>query len=74
MGIGDWTQSPIPINIILVLSTKISHSYRLENFLFTTTYLFKIKSLFAKYTKIKNLNLNNNINELLSNDLFDSLI
>ncbi len=32
-----------------------------------------MKSLFANYTKIKNLNLNNTKNELLSNDLFDSL-
>ena len=32
-----------------------------------------MKSLFANYSNIKNLNINNIINELLSNDLFDSL-
>ena len=64
----------IPIYLIQCNSYLLkSHSYILENFLFTTTYLFKMKSLFANYTKIKNLNLNNNINKLLSNDLFDSL-
>ena len=50
-----------------------SHTYILEQFLYTTVYLFQMKSIFANFTDLMEINIDNIVNESLSYDLYDSL-
>ncbi len=50
-----------------------SHTYILEQFLYTTVYLFQMKSIFSNFTDLLELNVENIVNESLSYDLYDSL-
>ena len=49
LGIGDWAQSPIPINL-----SKFKNCLKLNFFIIINIYLFYIKN---KYNKIKNFYL-----------------
>ena len=64
----------IPIDLIFCNSNLLkSHTYILEKFLYTTTYLFQMKYYFANYSNIFSLELENIVNESLSTYLYDTL-
>jgi len=64
----------IPHDLIICNSNLLkSHTYILEKFLYTTTYLFQMKYLFANYSETFILDLKNIVNESLSSCLYDTL-
>ena len=51
----------------------ISHTYILQQFLYTSTKIFQMKSLFANYNNIIHLNINEIENENLSTVFYDTI-
>ena len=62
-------------NILIKYNSNliISHTYLLQQFLFTSAKVFQMKSLFANYNDIIHLNINEIENENLSNTFYDTL-